>query len=602
MKSKISPLAFLLILLQCTLSNFKREELDQIIPNFSTLETTLSQTSHKSLSKMSKMGPTDNPRHREMLHDVKSLLDSFKNNDQATSRGEGLSGVIFPMQGVFNLGVLGVPQPRVMKMIKLRNRQHTDDLKEQDLLMNEISVLNQIKEFENFEFYFSEFFFAIDITELSNHYVKVHQGQLTKEIQGILSTEAPGRLVAIEMEKLNFTLHQYEKGVEMKLMKGLDIINRVKLAINLFHGLALLNADFIHCDVKPSNLMLKILEYGQAIQLTEMGFPVVEEEGGYNFLVKFIDFGISQPISDPTCSGGTPGFIAPEYFYKKSHVKFDVFSLGVILLDMELYNLSRPNFSGILSKIFHAKSDLDFRNNQFKEFMDSSMLVQELMGMLTCESILNDVKNDLKTKEIYHKYLNVDLEFEKILEIDMNVLEYTLIKLVFILLNKHREMENSHSELVQEQLSKEVNILVPQVKQFHKKTQEVSKMMESIKYMAANSANLYLHKQIHEKYFEWIERAVSWDCQERPRSEEVSEKLEIAYAHYLKFSQQNNDFIDEYELTESIRDNVSSSLINSVYDAIPGFEEFQAIRNDMKNSVIDESQIETVLSSFKLLI
>lgn len=94
------------------------------------------------------------------------------------------------------------------------------------------------------------------------------------------------------------------------------------------------NANIIHCDIKPENILLKITATG--------------------WLAKISDFGIarlSQEISAESNNTGSPGYMAPERFYGQFSAGSDIYAVGIILY--ELLVGKRP-FSGIPTELMNA--------------------------------------------------------------------------------------------------------------------------------------------------------------------------------------------------------------------------------------------------------
>jgi serine/threonine protein kinase len=109
----------------------------------------------------------------------------------------------------------------------------------------------------------------------------------------------------------------------------LDLINDILLGLEHAH-----NANIIHCDIKPENVLLKITTQG--------------------WLAKISDFGIArlnQEIESDGSNTGSPGYMAPERFYGQFSAGSDIYAVGIILY--ELLVGKRP-FSGMPTELMNA--------------------------------------------------------------------------------------------------------------------------------------------------------------------------------------------------------------------------------------------------------
>ncbi|KAL5570895.1 hypothetical protein UlMin_020492 [Ulmus minor] len=100
----------------------------------------------------------------------------------------------------------------------------------------------------------------------------------------------------------------------------LDWQTRKKIILDIAKGLAYLHEDcrqkIIHLDIKPHNILLD-----------------------ENFNAKVSDFGLSKLINRDesqvlTTMRGTPGYLAPEWQQLRVTVKVDVYSFGIVLLEI----------------------------------------------------------------------------------------------------------------------------------------------------------------------------------------------------------------------------------------------------------------------------
>lgn len=95
---------------------------------------------------------------------------------------------------------------------------------------------------------------------------------------------------------------------------------RKKIILDIAKGLAYLHEDcrqtIVHLDIKPQNILLD-----------------------ENFNAKVSDFGLSKLIDKDESQvlitmRGTPGYLAPEWSQPKVTVKVDIYSFGIVLLEI----------------------------------------------------------------------------------------------------------------------------------------------------------------------------------------------------------------------------------------------------------------------------
>jgi serine/threonine protein kinase len=122
----------------------------------------------------------------------------------------------------------------------------------------------------------------------------------------------------------------------------------ISRGINYLH-----NNNIIHCDIKPSNILL----FGDKI-------------------IKICDFGVSKNSNTTNHKTlvGTPYYMAPEMFNEKGYNNsIDFWSLGVIIY--ELLTFKKPfnakNYYQLIIKIINNKYDIDIIPYRYRELIDN---------------------------------------------------------------------------------------------------------------------------------------------------------------------------------------------------------------------------------------
>ncbi|KAL5793587.1 hypothetical protein ACOSP7_002181 [Xanthoceras sorbifolium] len=149
----------------------------------------------------------------------------------------------------------------------------------------------------------------------------------------------------------------------------LDWQTRKKIILDIAKGLAYLHEDcrhrIIHLDIKPQNILLD-----------------------ENFNAKVSDFGLSQLFDRDesqvqTTVRGTPGYIAPEWRKSKITVKADIYSFGIVLLEVvsarRNLDSSRSESSCHLLKLLQTKAEENRLLDIVENLEENTQIVREEM-------------------------------------------------------------------------------------------------------------------------------------------------------------------------------------------------------------------------------
>uniref|UniRef100_A0A0D9X8E9 non-specific serine/threonine protein kinase n=1 Tax=Leersia perrieri TaxID=77586 RepID=A0A0D9X8E9_9ORYZ len=190
------------------------------------------------------------------------------------------------------------------------------------------------------------------------------------KLEGFLFKSEYGLILYDFME--NGSLHDVLHGTEST--PTLDWSIRYNIALGTAHGLAYLHNDchpaIIHRDIKPKNILLD------------------------NDMVPHIsDFGIAKLMdqysatSQTTGIVGTTGYMAPEMaFSTRSTMEFDVYSYGVVLLELITRKMAvDSSFPGNMDIVSWVSSQLN-ETNQIETLCDPA-LMKEVYGTYEMEEL-----------------------------------------------------------------------------------------------------------------------------------------------------------------------------------------------------------------------
>ena len=481
--------------------------------------------------------------------------------------------------------------PRAMKLLRIGNEMRIDHLKQQDSLLQEIEVMTTLKnDVTQYDFYFPEFYACSDLSQEVKKFVKaVDEDDYGEDLVEALRVPKNQVMVALELEKLSFNMVEYLSGVANGLIGQFDVPTRIMMARNLANALFHLSKKFIHCDIKPENVMFKLIDAQSLQNLIDQDYPLLENDQHQIMLAKLIDFGITKPHSEANCAAGTPGYIPPEYFTDQNHLKFDVFSLGVTLIDFELGMQQLPTLSNILAKIFMAKSNKQYRNTVLFKQLAKDDLFKKLIVMTAHDDFKLPLLTNLQNRLIWAPYKDKDIDFQKVLKFDMNVLEFTILAAVGTLLKQEiYDLIETQRKIVDSNIVEVVNKLIKRAPAL-KNNAEMIKLNQNISFYSAHFALSFWAEKSVTKYFDILLQMVEWEADKRPDSAAVSQSLVLLYENYLDCSKHERRFLENYDSADAISE-IESTVISSMLERNSSNVHFTQMRgtvmNDLKNSVM----------------
>nr|KJB73885.1 hypothetical protein B456_011G258600 [Gossypium raimondii] len=185
----------------------------------------------------------------------------------------------------------------------------------------------------------------------------------------------------MENGSLEDWLHPYVSMNESEMTGNLNFFQRVNMAIDVAHALQYLHhhceTSIIHCDLKPSNILLD----GEMVgHIGDFGLAKILSADRLNY---------SSNQSSSLGLRGTIGYAPPEYGIGSDlSTKGDVYSYGILLLEM--FTGKRPTderFKEGLSLHKHVKAALA---NRVIEIIDPILLQESVRGGTIIDITLNE--------------------------------------------------------------------------------------------------------------------------------------------------------------------------------------------------------------------
>ncbi|KAM0876121.1 hypothetical protein ACQ4PT_036375 [Festuca glaucescens] len=148
-------------------------------------------------------------------------------------------------------------------------------------------------------------------------------------------------------------------------LRGLHWDIRFLIIKGICEGLQYLHMEkqIIHMDLKPANILID-----------------------YNMVAKITDFGLSRMEENAQTKSTnrvlSPGYAAPEYIDKgEMSVKYDVYSLGIIIIELVTGHRSIPDSNNVLRRWRHrlqkSGKETPFRYQQIAKLIEIGLLCQE---------------------------------------------------------------------------------------------------------------------------------------------------------------------------------------------------------------------------------
>lgn len=360
-----------------------------------TSELNCAHNINTSLSQMCPTLATIGASNKNLMKIEKGNIDMFlkyMTSTQAKAIANGTFGEVF-ISSSFNDIEQTKPRLDAVKLVKVAEDENSDEEEEQIMFEGEVKATFQLHKLDPQHLFFPAFRYCVEVTTEFQNFIQNQANLQNSEYVEIEDGKAP---FLIATQKLDQELWELFSQITEKKAESFDIVNRIQLGINLFRGVILMNTKFIHCDLKPENLMIKKLTEAEANLISQQGLKVIEGKCGNYYQIFYIDFGMVQQITNQViqCPGGTPGYLAKEYFQKGvSHDQADIFGVGITLLNSETTTI-RTNWVSDLYEFIQVSlrnRKATFTQTQVTQ-LSQMPLLKALMVMMDKEENRDDIK------------------------------------------------------------------------------------------------------------------------------------------------------------------------------------------------------------------
>ena len=431
---------------------------------------------------------------------------------------------------------------------------------QQDLLYSEFSINKELAQKDSLNLFFPVMDSLYDMTLYFPTLLK----KSSKNKKYLVPNQNQALFVLV-MEYLDFSLQNLMDQVRTSKIR-LFLSTRLKIARNISVALLSIINSFTHCDLKPQNIMLKSISEERANQLEEQNLERIELGFQEFYQVKLIDFGlmVKGNRGDRKCPGTTPSYSPPEYLTKTSQVNFDVFSLLIIILDMELVNENKNLFGfnyGIYNKVLDRKIILDDNiKSQIKQLGLFSISKMFWVSKKFKPIFVNRmIFFNSKVEQILKDY-SKNIQMETLYFLDIEVMKAIMFATVSVFFN---EYSSNHLVLKQvEDLQTKLSQAKSKLEQQVPDSEEYRMTSEEIKFYEYSTHLAWNELSFKSQLVNYCLNNLNSDDFHREPIEDLSDLLKELIQDFDQDNSKFTQYIREYEAYYSQEEQVLSMTSN----------------------------------------
>ena len=217
---------------------------------------------------------------------------------------------------------------------------------QQELFINNLMYCEVLIRLPQGIYYFPVNYASTDVT----NYLPSYGRKMTIDSeQQHLFEEPEDSLIALTMwEYYDLILGDYVNQIEDQEVPAPPLAAQIDLFFAAISAVEKAYKTCFICNINLESFSLKLLTSDEKQNLINQKIPIIELEPGKFYQLKLIDFSLAKSgtKTERICTSGKPGFTPPEMLINNAtHERFDVYSLGMALLDIQMAVFGLGNFS-----------------------------------------------------------------------------------------------------------------------------------------------------------------------------------------------------------------------------------------------------------------
>jgi hypothetical protein len=489
-------------------------------------------------------------------------MEQSKANNEAIKRIDNLAYWIYhsiktvystPRTAVVIFEDNETKEPISSQLINFKNDLYPGPVKtEQHQVLNEILAFKTSNEIDSNGDYFLRFYGANEVSEYFD------SKPVKKTLKEFFKVPEDTSTCVVMMEPFNHTLAHYSLDIATNDATNL-LHTRLTLYENILTGLEMVHDTYYLCNINLNNLALIKIDDYKASELNERNVMYLDAYKGRKHQLKIQNsLGVKMgPKPQRECEVLEPGFSPIESTQGVTfQEKFDLFSVAVVILDLEFRGVKLKSFSLFNKKVHEAIDNGGEFTTEIKRFIEPLKLFVIMKSNFETKDKKTSSKSFIKTEFESYQHLMREIGATKFnfKTVDEFIYKSPSVFLFFLYKSVQFYFSNSFPEekkqildqLLAEQLHKieeeksKLNDTAQNTPEFEKLTDEAH-IAHHYHFMRVASLS-YKVNLIMETI-----KCMNGTVGDRPSIPQFKKKLSNIRNAYLGEVQQSLDLVHEYE-------------------------------------------------------